>query len=60
MKNMKKMGSRRLGLAAALLAGIAFSGTASAWTFEHGWSCQNKWYQMGLIELVACGGGGEG
>nr|WP_312230460.1 hypothetical protein [Pseudomonas sp.] len=60
MKSMRKIGSRRLGLAAALLVGIAFSGTASAWTFEHGWSCQNKWYQMGLIELIACGGGGEG
>ena len=59
-RSMNKAGSCRLGLAAALLVGIAFSGNASAWTFEHGWSCQNKWYQMGLIELIACGGGGEG
>jgi len=57
---MNKTRSRSLKLAAVLLAVIAFSGTASAWTFEHGWSCQNKWYQMGLIELIACGGGGEG
>ena len=38
---MNKTRSRSLKLAAVLLAGIAFSGTASAWTFEHGWSCQN-------------------
>lgn len=44
---MKKTRSRSVKLAAVLLAGSAFSGTASAWKFEHGWSCQNKWYQMG-------------
>ncbi|WP_024681680.1 hypothetical protein [Pseudomonas syringae] len=58
--NMKKVRSRNIGMALALALGVAFSGTASAFTFEHGWSCQNKWYQMGLIELVACGGGGAG
>ncbi|CAI8848528.1 Secreted protein [Pseudomonas marginalis] len=57
--NMKKVRST-IALALALSAGLAFSGTASAFTFEHGWSCQNKWYQMGLIELIACGGGGDG
>jgi hypothetical protein len=57
--NMKKVRST-LGVALALSVGLAFSGTASAFTFEHGWSCQNKWYQMGLIELIACGGGGDG
>ncbi|SHL76688.1 hypothetical protein SAMN05216288_2403 [Pseudomonas punonensis] len=56
--NMKKTRSRSVKLAALLLAGIAFSSTASAWTFERGWSCENKWYEMGLIELIACGGGG--
>ncbi|WP_244160622.1 hypothetical protein [Phytopseudomonas punonensis] len=55
---MKKTRSRSVKLAALLLAGIAFSSTASAWTFERGWSCENKWYEMGLIELIACGGGG--
>ena len=57
--NMKKVRST-IGVALALSVGLAFSGTASAFTFEHGWSCQNKWYQMGLIELIACGGGGDG
>jgi hypothetical protein len=57
--NMKKVHST-IGIALALTVGLAFSGTASAFTFEHGWSCQNKWYQMGLIELIACGGGGDG
>jgi len=57
--NMRKLGST-IGVALALSMGLAFSSTASAFTFEHGWSCQNKWYQMGLIELIACGGGGDG
>ncbi|GFM61308.1 MULTISPECIES: hypothetical protein [Pseudomonas] len=56
--NIKKKHSPKIGVALAIVMGLAFSGTASAWTFENGWSCQNKWYQMGLIELIACGGGG--
>ncbi|MBX8490798.1 hypothetical protein K5D56_01525 [Pseudomonas cichorii] len=60
MKNRMKKARLTIGTALALSMGIAFSSTASAFTFEHGWSCQNRWYQMGLIELIACGGGGEG
>lgn len=60
MRNKTKKARWTIGTALALSVGLAFSGTASAFTFEHGWSCQNKWYQMGLIELIACGGGGDG
>ncbi|MEE4895585.1 hypothetical protein V2K23_06315 [Pseudomonas alliivorans] len=55
---IKKTRSSKIGAATALAMALAFSGTASAWTFENGWSCENKWYEMGLIELIACGGGG--
>jgi len=58
--NVKKSRSKVIGLAFILASGLAFSNTASAFTFKHGWSCQNKWYQMGLIEFIACGGGGDG
>lgn len=54
----EKKRSPKFGVAIALAMGLAFSGVANAWTFENGWSCENKWYEMGLIELIACGGGG--
>jgi hypothetical protein len=55
MKFIKnKARAHYVGLAVACAVGLAFSSTASAFTFENGWSCQNKWYQMSLIELAYC------
>ncbi len=55
MKLMKKKARVvSIGLVVACAFGIGFSTSASAFTFKNGWSCQNKWYQMGLAELAWC------
>ena len=54
MSRKKKSRLRYLGLTAAFVITTGLSSAANAWTPSNGLSCQNKWYEMGLLELAYC------